>query len=131
MNKPVSESMIRRLTANQRDMLLSHIDCDVGCAMVDGLVMVRKALMGAGLIRGTPQGSSRPRYTALTERGRMAVGMILGHYADALVRSGILEQGNPIDALRRLQAFSLKSPENTPYSPEVSFPEALSKNISD
>jgi hypothetical protein len=122
MIKPtISDATIRKLTANQRDMLISHIDGEVGVSLVDGLTMVRRTLMDAGLIRGTPQGSMRPRYTALTERGRMAVAMILGDYADALVRAGLLAQENPLNVLRQLQA-SRNAPEIGGYSPEISFP---------
>lgn len=122
MIKPtISDATIRKLTANQRDILIAHIDGEVGVSLVDGLVMVRKALMDAGMIRGTPQGSTRPRYTVLTDKGRMAVAMILGDYADALIRAGLLAQENPLHVLRQLQA-SRQIPEIGGYSPEISFP---------
>lgn len=122
MIKPtISDETIRKLSSYQRTLLIDHIDGQVGVRLVDNLVMARKALIEAGLLIGVPAGTMRPRYTSLTERGRMAVAMILGDYADALVRSGLLEQDNPLQALRQLQA-SRQAPEYSGYSPEISFP---------
>lgn len=122
MIKPtISDATIRKLSSYQRGLLIDHIDGQVAVRLVDNLVMARKALIDAGLLIGIPANTARPRYTSLTERGRMAVAMILGDYADALVRSGLLEQENPLNVLRQLQA-TRKSPDYSGYSPEISFP---------
>lgn len=122
MIKPtISDATIRKLSSYQRALLIDHIDGQVAVRLVDNLVMARKALIDAGLLKGVPVNTARPRYTSLTERGRMAVAMILGDYADALVRAGLLAQENPLNVLRQLQA-SRQAPEIGGYSPEISFP---------
>lgn len=105
-----SDDDIRKLTFHQRNLLLAHIDGPVDVAATDvGKVQMRNGLMGGGLLRGDPANTIRPRRTALTEAGRRALGIILGEYADALVRSGLLEQERPLDVLRRLKALSRQS----------------------
>jgi hypothetical protein len=102
MYKPVSESTIRNLSPNQRDLLVDHIDHAVDVVLSNQhLFNARNALMKLGLLKGTE--TIRPRTTVLTERGRMAVGMILGECADALVRAGLLEQENPLQVLAQLK----------------------------
>lgn len=101
---PLSESSIRKLSISQRNLLISHIDGPVDVTVVDfHQTQPRRALMDLGMLRGSPAGTIRPRATALTERGRMAVAMVLGEYADALIRAGILKQQHPLEVLRRLK----------------------------
>lgn len=99
---PTSEHVVSKLTSMQRAMLIDHIDGHLRVVAVE-LMNVRRTLLAAKLLRGHPQFSIRPRETALTEEGRRVVGMILGQYADALVRAGLLDQQNPIEMLRRLR----------------------------
>ncbi len=101
----ISDAKIRNLTAHQRKMLIDHIDGPLDVVASDGhRVQCRSALMSMGLLRGTPPGALRPRHTILTERGRMAVAIVLGDYADALIRAGLLEQENPLQVLQGLKA---------------------------
>lgn len=98
-----TDSMIRRLTASQRELLIDHIDGEVDVVTANHhMTGVRGSLMKAGLLLGTA--TKRPRTTILTEPGRRAVGMVLGDYADALVRAGLLEQENPLQVLQSLKA---------------------------
>lgn len=114
----IAQATIRRMTANQRDLLIAHIDGEVAVRLVDTLVMVRRTLIDAGLLRGVPPNTTRPRFTALTERGRAAVGMILGDYADALCRAGLLDQDNPLAALKRLKAMRNGAPAEPAPPPQ-------------
>lgn len=99
---------VNQLTANQRDVLISHVDGAVDVTLSDpNLVMARNSLMVKGFLRGdSPSGprSFRPRQTVLTERGRMALGMLLGIYADALTKAGLLDEERPIKVLERIKA---------------------------
>jgi len=97
-----SEAVVRLLSPAQREMLIAHIDAALDVT-TDQTQHVRAALMKAGFLRGHPFGAARPRLTVLTTEGRYAVGMILGSYADALVRAGLLEQENPLNALQALR----------------------------
>lgn len=109
-----SDGAIRMLTFHQRNVLLAHIDGPVDIvATTFGKVQIRNGLMDGGLLRGDPANTVRPRKTALTEAGRRAVGMILGDYADALVRAGLLEQQNPLAVLNRLRATGAFPPKTT------------------
>lgn len=92
-------AVVRKLSANQRQMLLEHIDGSVGM-VIEHLHLTRHALMNMGLLRTTQQ--SRPHYTSLTEKGRMAVAMILADCADMLVQAGLLEQESPLSVLQIL-----------------------------
>ena len=117
---PLTEGDVNRLTTSQRDMLVDHIDGEVE-VIATHLARVRISLMQIGLLRGATCHTIRPRATVLTERGRMAVGMILGQCADRLVRAGLLEQENPLQVLRQLKAtgmFPTRSADSTPVVPE-------------
>ena len=92
-------SVVRKLSSNQRQMLIEHIDGSVGI-VIEHLHLTRYALVNLGLLRTTQE--SRPHSTSLTEKGRMAVTMILADCADMLVQAGILEQGDPLCALKIL-----------------------------
>jgi hypothetical protein len=110
----ISDSAIRRLTAHQRDLLIDHIDGPVDVSVHNvHTVQCRNALIAYGLLRGTPTNvpTARPRHTALTERGRMAVAIVLGDYADGLIRAGLLEQENPLEVLQRLKADGRLEPK--------------------
>ena len=54
----------------------------------------------------------------------MAVAMILGDYADALVRAGLLEQENPLLVLQRLKAARRGELPETPAELAVSMENA-------
>ena len=110
------------LTPYQRKLLIAHID---GSLEMDygrrHMARSWRALMEAKLLMGVPPNVPRPRRTKLTEAGRAAVGAILGEAADALVQAGLLEQVDPVAAIRRLQAISAnKSAENAPEIGPVS-----------
>jgi hypothetical protein len=110
----LSDAAIRKLSTHQRNLLIDHIDGEVDVVVSDPhKVQCRNALMALGLLRGSPTQAVRPRITVLTERGRMAVAMILGDYADALVRAGLLEQENPLLVLKRLKAARQPAPTVT------------------
>jgi hypothetical protein len=96
-----SESTVRMLSPQQRDLLIAHIDVPVEIR-TDNSQQVRSALIKAGFLRTHPYGAARPRHTELTTEGRYAVAMVLESYAAALVRAGLLEQENPIGALKAL-----------------------------
>src|ERR1700682_2200011 len=99
----LSDSSIRVLSRVQREMLVDHIDHPVEIVIHEHFA-ARRALMAIGLLRGHPTGATRPRLTMLTEAGRHAVGIILGDYADALGRAGLLDQERPLDVLQELRA---------------------------
>jgi hypothetical protein len=123
----ISDSAIRRLTAHQRDLLIDHIDGPVDVSVHNvHTVQCRNALIGYGLLRGTPTDAPRPRHTALTERGRMAVAIVLGDYADGLIRAGLLEQENPLEVLQRLKADGRLEPKR-PADLAVVMRESLRK----
>src|SRR5579863_25172 len=131
MPKPVSDAEIRRLSAAQRNLLIDHIDGPVDVSLINRWdKSARRGLISTRLLEGHPRGSIRPRQTTLTERGREALGMVLGDYADALVRAGLLEQQNPLAVLRRLKtmrAFPTRSgdtPNITPESSEMALKRA-------
>lgn len=89
-----SNEEVWRLTRYQRDMMIDHIDGEVAVNVRDPrLVSVRNSLLKIGMLKGATSGprALRPRATVLTERGRMALAMVLGNYADALVRAGALD----------------------------------------
>lgn len=103
MTRPaLTDGDVRRLTPNQRDLLIEHVDGEVDVVKSDHhQSIVRNSLMQLGMLRGTEK--VRPRFTVLTDRGRLALAMVLGQCADSLVRAGLLEQPNPLDVLRRLK----------------------------
>jgi len=124
-----SENFVRQLTSLQRDMLIDHIDGQV-VVLANHLKNVRNSLIRIGLLAGWPMHSKRPRATALTEPGRQVVGMILGQYADALVRAGLLDR--PLDILQRLKAIGDFPPpaESAPIRAEtIKNPLKSAKNI--
>lgn len=105
-------SIVRRLSGAQRELLIEHID--QGCPVLPQQVITRNALLALELIRSTRPLDRHPRRTVLTERGRMVLAMLLGQYADALVKagyslmpSGFLEgqpDETPMQVLERLKA---------------------------
>lgn len=116
--KRVTDGDVRRMTELQRNLLIDHIDGPIDVALNNSaLVQTRLALLKTDLLRGAPQGSIRPRRTALTERGRMVLAILLGHYADSLIRAGMLER----EAIKR---FRSASPDtgSSPHSDRPSAP---------
>jgi hypothetical protein len=109
----ISDGAIRKLSANQRDLLIDHIDGPLDVSVHDShTVQCRNGLIASGLLRGSPTGEPRPRQTVLTERGRMTVALVLGYYADALIRAGLLEQENPLEVFQRLKAEGKMEPDS-------------------
>lgn len=115
----LSDSSIRRLSITQREMLIAHIDREVDIVVAaPHLIPSRTALMNLGLLRRHPANAIRPRQTALTEAGRHAVSVILGDYADALVRAGYLEEAYPEEpAMMVLQRLKASKRGVTPENP--------------
>ncbi len=107
---PIGEHELRNLTTLQRNMLINHLDGEVSVTHHD--VVVRNSLVKIGLLRGATSHTTRPRATVLTDRGRMALAMVLGECADALIRAGIMEQESPLQVLLRLKAS--RSPASPP-----------------
>lgn len=102
----LSTATILNLSASQRALLIAHIDGPVELSVADRhLMRTRLTLTRAGLLLGHPHNSPRPRKTALSDAGKQAVCAVLGEAADALVRAGLLQQGDPLAALRRLHAM--------------------------
>lgn len=114
----LSDGAIRSLTNIQREMLIAHIDGAVLIIRADYNKVLR-ALVLRGLLRPSTPHSVRPRATILTEEGRRALGIILGDYADALVRAGLLEQENPMQVLRQLQAARSPNLRPVPAEPAI------------
>lgn len=110
--KMISEGFVRRLSNQQREMLIDHIDRSVPINNQTfargGAHATRDTLITHKLLKGMPSGASRPLNTVLTEDGRMAVALILAGYADALVAAGLLEDPStgerPIEVLKRMKA---------------------------
>ena len=117
MPKELSREAVRNLTPYQRDVLLQHIDCPVDVVASNAhMTGVRNSLIRIGMLRGATPGN-RPRATVLTELGRMAVGMVLGEYADALARAGLLDPDYLLAGLQRLKAAKAPIPARTALEP--------------
>jgi hypothetical protein len=90
---------IHSLTALQRDMLIAHVDGAVDVTVHDHRqVVIRASLIRNGMLRPFHSGPKpiRPKATILTERGRYALAAVLSHYAESLVRAGMLERSRPL-----------------------------------
>lgn len=99
-------SIANKLSACQRAVLIEHVPAKMPVSNeIDAAAALRRstlaALTGAGLVCLDRKGTMRPRFTMLTELGREVVCCVLGQYADALVRCGLLDK--PVD-------FSVPSP---------------------
>lgn len=105
----VTEVSVRRLSVLQREMLIDHIDCIVPIdrrdTRSDHAGVTRNWLIANKFLKCHPTSTYRPTGTSLTEDGRAAVCIILGDYADALVRAGLLEldDESPLEVLRRMR----------------------------
>jgi hypothetical protein len=103
----ISKHLIRRLSQDQRDMLIEHIDRIVPIDQHRGRRTL-DWLLEHKLLKGHPSNTFRPTGTSLTQDGRAAVCIILGECADALIRAGLLELDNteetPLEVLRRMRA---------------------------
>jgi hypothetical protein len=123
----IGDGAIRKLSSAQRSFLIDHVDGEVELTPARRhLIQVRNSLMKMKLLRGAIAHTIRPRGTVLTEHGRYAVGVILGDYADGLVRAGLLEQENPLWVLKQLKALG-GFPAGRPASqPAEEMPEPAS-----
>jgi hypothetical protein len=97
-----ARSFVAKMPKLQRDSLVAHIEGPQ--QIVTGMErFTRQALISRGLLHHDPANmmTSRPSKTALTELGREVVCIILGDYADALVKADMLEQRPQITLWRR------------------------------
>jgi hypothetical protein len=104
---PIADGEIRRLTKAQRDLLIDHVDGEVPVILANNhyISTIRNSLMKMGLLKSSTPHTNWPRATLLTERGRLALSMVLADYADALVRAGLFpEPLNALAVLRSLKA---------------------------
>jgi hypothetical protein len=111
MNKktPITDAFVRKVSIAQRQILIEHIDGAVPVVRGDQCrTQTTNALLANGLLRDASHcgvGSSRPRETLLTERGRETVARVLAEYADAL--SKVMELADaeirPLQMLQRLK----------------------------
>ena len=88
-------TMARSMPKAQRDLLIRHINGPRPLA-IGPEIYTRNALVLRNLLRFDNPQNLRPRATLLTDLGRETVCIILGDYADALVRAGVLESVRPI-----------------------------------
>jgi hypothetical protein len=89
--------MAAELTPLQRNFLIKHIDGS-GEIPVPVFVAERKGPRAALIARGLLK-PNRPNFaskTLLTEKGRAVLAIILGEYADALVRAGFTGVASPL-----------------------------------
>jgi hypothetical protein len=104
----LSDHAISRLSASQRSVLVDHVDGEVGVVVAAYRnLQARNSLIRIGLLRTAIPNAPRPRSTVLTEEGRRVLGAVLGEYADALVRAGLLDEENslsPLQVLRELKS---------------------------
>lgn len=111
---PLSENFVRGLQYRQRDMLVAHVDGAVPIKVAESHVAAtRYSLVRLGLLRYTDR-SVRPRATELTEVGRQALGILLGVYADALVKAGF----GPDTLLEALHRLRVPGAGNEAVSPD-------------
>ena len=89
-------AIANKLSKQQRDFLIDHIDGPHPISQ-GYETFVRNALEARGLVCFDLPQSLRPKTTIITELGREIVCAILGDYADALVRSGVIEKAPPIE----------------------------------
>lgn len=80
------------MSKHKRDLLVSHVDgsAEIPVALWGddrGALRTSTALIAAGLLSPVPA-MPRPRFTRITEDGRMVLALILAEYAEALVRAG-------------------------------------------
>lgn len=100
----LTKARVRTLSQNCKDLLIEHIHGEV--PIIRGRaerfqVAVQFGMIGAGFLLSVPPGSPRPRGTVLSHLGREAVCMVLGDYADALTKAGVLDLPDSISALRK------------------------------
>lgn len=105
----ISEDFVRDLKQRQRDLIVEHVDGTVAIIANDKTRWAtRFTLIKMGLLRYNGR-SMRPHSTELTEAGRQALGMILGWYADSLVKAGY-GPDTFLDALKRLRTREVEVP---------------------
>lgn len=95
--------IVNRLSKSQRDHLIEHISGPQPI-LTGPQVHITGALISRNLIRYVHKFNDKhakfPHHTKFTEFGREVVCIILGDYADALVRAGVLEHAPPIALMR-------------------------------
>ena len=94
-----ARSIASRMPKPQRDLLIAHVDGPQPLT-IGHESKARNALIERNLLRFNDPMAFRPKTTHLTNLGRETLCIILGDYADALVRCGALETVPPI-VLRR------------------------------
>lgn len=99
-----SKETARRLSHAQRELLIAHVPahCPVDNTISKPAADRRRtarSLIGEELIRYETD-SERPMFSVLTETGREVVAVVLGDYAEALIRAGYTGLESPIVALK-------------------------------
>ncbi|MDO8533261.1 MAG: hypothetical protein Q7S17_00770 [Xanthobacteraceae bacterium] len=98
-----AREMACRLSKPQRDHLIEHISGPQPI-QTGPQTLIIGALISRKLIRCIHKFSNHhpkfPHHTEFTELGREVTCIILGSYADALVRAGVLEHAPPIALVR-------------------------------
>lgn len=106
MGERVSSERIHKLSANQRAVLIMHIDGPIEFNNENRhLVIARNAMLSGTVpfLMAQPTGTLKPRKTQLSVAGREALGAILGEAADMLIRSGLTELTDPLARLFELR----------------------------
>jgi hypothetical protein len=115
----------------QRDFLIEHVN---GLQTIDvgEDTRTRTALFARDLIRyvGAGRSTERPHFTALTDLGREVVCSILGDYADALVKSGCLEEV-PLIVIKAAPRIAASEPVPEIITPEIAMARAWSSELTD
>lgn len=91
-----ARSIANGLLKSSRDLLINHIDGPVPLTIHGNERGPRNALLARSLIAFPRGGMTTPNSTHITNLGREVLCCILGDYADALVRAGVLENVQPI-----------------------------------
>lgn len=110
------QTLANRLTRPQCKLLMEHID---GAAWIDAGVradfsgQTRLGLIRLGMLEfRMPGGSSIPRFTYITPKGRSVLACVLSNYADALIAAGYhLIQKSPLPTDLESQLLQLISVE--------------------
>ena len=114
-----TREIVSRMPKIQRDFLIEHVN---GAQTIDvgEDTRTRTAMFARDLIRyvGAGKDGERPHFTALTELGREVVCSILGDYADALVKSGCLEDA-PLIVVNKSPKIASLELESESITPEM------------
>lgn len=112
-----ARSIASRMPKAQRDLLIAHIDGPQPLT-IGHESMVRNALLARDLLRFNDRTAFRPKTTHLTDTGREVLCIILGDYADALVRAGALDEA-PTIVLKRSPKIAEPAEPELPLSAEA------------